>query len=248
MFKLYPSSAAFMWGDMVITEIAQGCLRSTLLRQYVKQGDIPEDKKVMGAQWEDIICERLVNDQPLPFHKELVCKRMVSENVQVSGRCDYVLYHDKHGPIVYECKASSSKYFLKDVIKGGKIKINHLAQVVTYLHFFGVTRGKITTGYFEGTELRDEREFKIEIDGKGNILVDGGMSGFCVHDLLEHQVTAAQVLEKQIVWDRPDKADAKFGSPCTYCDFKATCTAWDCGDLNTTEEFINHAKEASPLR
>jgi hypothetical protein len=245
MFKLYPSSAAFMWGDMVITEIAGGCLRSTLLRQYVKQGPIPQDKVDMGARWEDIVLDRLEKDQPLPFHKELSVRRMVSPTVQMSGRCDYVLYHDSFGPLVVECKASSSKYFLKDVIEKGKVKINHLAQVVTYLHFFSTTRGKITTGYFDGTVLKAEREFKITIDPKGNILVDGGLSGFCVQDLLEHQVTAAKVLDEQIVWDRPDKADAKFGSPCTYCDFKATCVAWDCGDLNTTEEFINHAKTAT---
>lgn len=240
MFKIYPSSAAMMWGDMVITEQCSGCLRSILLRQSVKQGPIPEDKAAMGARWEDIVFEQLTNDQPYPFHKELVIRRMLSPTVQLSGRCDYVLYHDTYGPIVIECKASSSKYFLKEVIKGGKVKINHLAQTVTYLNYFKADRGKITTCVFDGAKVH-EREFKITINSRGDILVDGGISGYCVLDILQHQVTAVKVLDEQIVWDRPDKADSKFGSPCTYCDFKDTCRAWDCGEINTAEEFITHA-------
>jgi hypothetical protein len=250
MKKIYPSSAAFCWGDMVLTDYPSGCLRRALLTAHgVRDGDIPELSKLVGAFHEDRYEEWLTTEQEFPFHKEHSFRFEVAPDVIASGRCDYITYEPY--PVIHECKASTSKYALSP-LRAGKIRLNHLAQLVFYLTFFRVCRGYVVSSvYAVGEEKREgkdftvlgERKFTVEIEDTGRIMVDSKFSGYMVQDQLEHQQSSATAINDHVVWERPSGAEDKFGGCCKMCPYQGTCNRWDSGELETTDDFINHAKE-----
>ena len=231
--KLYPSSSGFCWGNMVITEYDSGCLRSILITANGYRKNIPEVSMELGRRWEDITFDQLTNEQPWPFHRELPFKNEIY-GVIVSGRCDYVLYDDE-GPIVIECKGTGSKTAPTDIIKNGKYKINHLAQITSYFLHYGASRAELRVSYL----CQTSRTFKITIGQDGMIMVDGKPSGFTMQDQLEHTRNAALAVTEGIVWSRPHTMK---GDPCKWCNHKDVCDRWDRNEIATTEDFINAAK------
>jgi hypothetical protein len=137
------------------------------------------------------------------------------------------------GTVVDEVKGHTSKNTRRDVIRKGEYNVSYLAQLVSYMTRLRTQKGRLVCGYYEddgGRLVRQEaRIFKVEIDDEGSILVDGVSSGYGVADLLAHQRAAARVLETQEVAARPDKANLRFGGPCTYCPFNAACDKFDAG-------------------
>jgi hypothetical protein len=233
MKKLYPSSSGFCWGDMVITEYDSGCLRSILCTANGYRKDIPETSMELGRRWEDIVFEQLVNEQPWPFHKELPFKHEIY-GITISGRCDYIVYDDQ-GPLIIECKGTGSKTAPTDIIKNGKYKINHLAQVSSYFLYFGASRAKLMISYL----CQQSRTFNITVGQGGVILVDGKSSGFTLSDQLKHTENAATVITEGVIWQRPHTMK---GDPCRFCNHKEVCDRWDRGEIATTADFIEAAK------
>jgi CRISPR/Cas system-associated exonuclease Cas4 (RecB family) len=223
---------------MVITEYDSGCLRSMLITANGYRKNIPESSMELGRVWEDTVFDRLLTEQPWPFHRELPFKYEV-DGVVISGRCDFVVYDDK-GPLVLECKATASKYAPKDIIKDGKYKINHLAQVTNYLTYWETDRAEIMVSYMG----KESRTFQVGLTKGGQITVDKKDSGFNIHDQMQHTKNAAKALKENIVWDRPHTMK---GDACRYCNHAKTCLKWDLGELTTTEEFINDAKAANKV-
>jgi hypothetical protein len=231
MLKLYPSSSGFCWGNLVISEYGSGCIRKILLSANGYRTEIAETSKETGAKWEEQVLEQLINDQEYAFHREVPFRYEVN-GVTVSGRCDYFVYDDAGGCVI-ECKGSNSKSVLYDVINKGKVKINHLAQLVHYLNYFGTDHGKIMVSF---VETQKQRTFIVTVEGDGQIYVDGKFSGYTAHDQVKHTLNASEAIRDSIVWERPTSFN---GDPCKFCEFKPLCTDWDTGEITDSKEFID---------
>jgi CRISPR/Cas system-associated exonuclease Cas4 (RecB family) len=226
--NINPSSAAFVLGDMVVTDTPQGCLRFLLLKKHLpREEGIPLELQVMGERGECIYMEKLLTEQPWPFHRELPFQSKV-EGVKVRGRMDFVTYHDGF-KVIHECKTSQSKTFLYDVIKKGKPKVNHIAQLVFYLIHLEETRGKLVTLY---APTMEEKVFKVEIKDGNVVYLNSVPYYYTVENQIMHQLLSAKVIKEDFVANRP------WGKACTYCRYKEECDKYDgCGG-SSFEDFL----------
>jgi hypothetical protein len=253
MKRLYPSSSAFMLGELVVTEYESGCLRAILLASEGARTPIPSIYEKVGAAHEEWYETQLKQDPRLiTYTREVPIKFPVPgvEGVLYSGRIDVLSAYDKAGIVLHETKGTISKNTRLSVIRKGKVKLNHLAQLVSYMIAKETTKGKIVAGYYEqaedGTLIHQEgREFKVEIDNDGSILVDGVPTGYSVFDQINHRTAAAKVLVGDSVPARPDKHDQKWGGPCGNCFNRENCDKFDRGEIDGREAFIAAGREAA---
>lgn len=247
MKKFYPSNSAFMLGGVVVTKYNNGCLRSILIQSHdIREGAIPQLYIDCGAEHERVH-EAELKAKGTSYIREMVIKAQLTSDVEYSGRADFVC-HEAVGIIVDECKGHTSKNTRRDVIRKGEYNISYLAQLVSYMVRLRAQKGRLVCGYYEEDPFgklcrQEERTFKVEVDDDGSILVDGASSGYGVADLLAHQREAVRVLETQEVSARPDKANLRFGGPCSTCPFKAACDVYDTAG-GSTEDFLESARVA----
>jgi hypothetical protein len=247
--KIKPSNAAFMWDNLVVTEYSSGCLRNILLDSKGVRDDIPKIYMEVGKVHEDQHEKMIQGDENvIVYARELEVKIPVPgyEDVLYSGRIDFLCNYIQAGKVVHETKGTISKNTRSKVIRKGEVKINQLAQLISYMIHVRTVRGKLICGYYEldnnVLKLQEERTFRVVIDDSGLIFIDGQPTSYTVGQQLKHRNTAAEVVSKDIIWSRPDKADQKYGSPCNNCVFKPTCDKYDAGMLPTVEEFIRSAQ------
>jgi len=233
--RISPSSAAFALGNLVVTDYSQGCLRHLLFKRKIpKDSDIPEEFAKMGEDGELKYLDYMLTQQDYPFHRELP---FISEidGVPVKGRVDFVSYHDGFR-VIHECKTSQSKTFLYGVVRKGEPKLNHVAQIVSYLVHFGETKAKLVARYAPKNE---ERIIKIEVDDLGRILVDKRVYKYSLQEQINHQLLSAKVIKENLIWDRPSTGT------CRYCQYAEECLKWDTEEFKSTEYFFNQMKEKS---
>jgi hypothetical protein len=85
MKKFYPSSSAFMVGDLVVTKYNSGCLRSILIQSHgIREGSIPQLYIDCGATAEEQHQADL-KAAGIPFIREMVIKAQLTPNVEYSG-------------------------------------------------------------------------------------------------------------------------------------------------------------------
>jgi hypothetical protein len=203
----------------------------------------------VGAVHEAVHEQEVKGDPKVASYKrEMVIKADITDDVQYSGRCDFEVQYYKVGTVIHETKSTVSRSTRDHVIRKGQVKLNHLAQLVSYLIQLKTTRGKIVCGYYELNEVGDyerveAREFKVTIRDNGAIYIDGEHSGFNVEDQIAHALAAAKVLSEQRIWERPEGHDAKWKSPCTFCPFKKACDKYDAAEITTVSELVEAARE-----
>lgn len=242
MPSFYPSSSAFMVGDVVVTKYDSGCLRSILIKSKgIREKEIAPIYQKVGALAENLRAAEL-DASGREYEREVVLRTPLSPAVMFSGRADFVV----NGEIVDEVKGHISKNTRRDVIRKGEYNLSYLAQLVSYMVRLRLDKGRLICGYFEedvdGSLIKqEERTFKVEIGDDGGISVDSEPSGYCVADLLAHQQAAVKVLETDEVGPRPDKWNQKYGGPCTLCPFQSACDKYD-RDGITTKEFFTTAQ------
>jgi hypothetical protein len=249
---LYPSASAFCWGDAVQTEYESGCLRSILLSAHGIRTSPPKIYMEVGAAHEDAYEQQLKKDPKVTtYRREVPVKQAIPghDEVTYSGRVDVLAEHEGVGTVIHETKGTISKNTRLSVIRKGKVKLNQLAQLVSYMIALEIPRGKLVVGYYERTEdgkwvACEGREFKVTLADDGAILVDREPSGFSVIDALRHRNKAAQVLADNSIGERPDRWNQSFGGPCTHCPFKSACDKYDKTDTQSTEVFLGYAREA----
>jgi CRISPR/Cas system-associated exonuclease Cas4 (RecB family) len=225
--KYYPSSAAFLWGDLTLTKDSSGCLRKILFSSHGLREEIDPVYAEVGRAHEEWVNERLEE-----FEREVPVRGNIlgNDSVEYAGRADYLNSNE-----VIECKATLSKRARLDIIRKGNVKINHLAQLVSYLIQLELQQGRLIVGFYEQDQDKkfvctESREFKVTIDDEGRILIDAQISPYRVHDQLAHMQRAAKHLAEGTLGPRPADWDAKYTSPCNYCPFKAACDKYDSGD------------------
>jgi len=238
--RLHPSSAAFVWEGTVVTEYSSGCLRYILISANGIRTPIPEEYMRVGAAHEEMYAAELTA-KGVQYEREVKIRIPISTalDVDISGRIDFVIAPN----FITETKGTISKNTRLKVLRKGEVKINQLAQLVSYLIARQASTGQLVTGYYEETEdnvlvLKERRDFLVRIAEDGGILIDGVPSMFTVYDQLAHRTLAAEVLETNRIADRPDNWHLKYGGPCGFCAFKDTCDKYDAGAFKDLQEFL----------
>jgi hypothetical protein len=107
--------------------------------------------------------------------------------------------------------------------------------------------GRLITDEFnlneKGIQIRPADKFyEVTFDTEGYILIDGvKYQDFNKKDVLKHRIAASKVLKEQLVW--PERPESLTYHPCTYCPFKNTCLKFDQKVIESTEDFIQSAKD-----
>ncbi len=241
--KLYASSSGFIWGRLVFTDYKTGCLRNVLLQSRgVREGEIDEKYKIMGALHEDLH-EDFLKSHKIPYHREAAIKYNVTPDVQFSGRADFVIPETR----VEELKSTDSKNTARNIIKNGKVRTEHLAQVIAYMIPLKLAEGRLIYGYYEKDDetgkyaKQSDRAFDILIDDAGRICIDGAPSGYTINDSLNYTKTAAAVVTSGEIWDRPHNWSQSWGSPCKTCPWSSTCDKYDDGLIEGDVAFVQDA-------
>lgn len=230
MIKYRPSSAAFQVGDLTVTEYPSGCLRYIVLDSLTERKvDIDPAYQAIGAKLEEIHEAALLADQKvLEVQREEPTKLGVfgHDDAQYSGRRDFLVTYKDGTEQIDECKATFSKTTRREFRKGSP-KINHLAQLVSYLAHQKLDTGRLIYGYFEELDgeyiLTESKEIIVCVQPNGDIYTGASKSPHTASDQLRHMQHAIKNLKAQTLSERPQGWDNKWGSPCNFCVFKDLC-------------------------
>jgi hypothetical protein len=234
-----------MWGRTVFTDHSGACLRSILIKSKGVTTPFDETHTIRGKLNEDAYEERLKKAGTDYTREHKILEPVVGfSDGYFTGSVDFLV----DGPQcseVHELKSTQSKnrYY---AIKRGEWVTENLAQAVAYMTYYGTVHGKLIYAYWEPNkktqelELKYEHEHKILIDCHGRINLNSEPTRYTVYDVLAHQHAALDVLANDIVWDRPHNWDLMWGSPCAHCPFKASCDAYDSGEIEGAVALVDH--------
>lgn len=246
--KYSPSMAAFQHGELTISPYSSGCMRHIWFSAHGVREDIPAIYLEVGATHEIRQDQKLSErDDVDDYTLEVPLKGSIlgADGVEYSGRADAIVKYSDGTKEVQEFKSTISKTARREVIRKGNVKLNQLAQLVSYMIQEECENGRLVAGYYEldGEDFicTEEREFVVKINDEGLILVDGEPSGYRVQDQLAHMQKAAQIIKDDVIGERPLNWQQKWGGPCSFCPMKNTCDKIDQG--LSKEEALESAKQ-----
>jgi CRISPR/Cas system-associated exonuclease Cas4 (RecB family) len=229
LFKVYPSSLSFSVGDYYQTKYESGCWRYQQFAIGGPRNQIDERYQEIGNLHEENHAKSIEAQREVPF------KRLIAEDVQLSGRVDFLLKDS-----IDECKSSFGKTAVQNAVKG-KPEASHLAQLVCYLLEFGFSQGRLIYGYYEqgsqGYVRKTQAIVPVTIID-GSVLVNGQHTGHKAEDLVNTILKLSQYLKDDVPAPRP--ASGGYSSPCRYCPISSIC------DSNPTS-IQQHRAEAHSL-
>lgn len=232
--------AAFSQADQIVTDYPSGCGRHILISAHgIRNPDIPEAYKIVGELNEVRWQEELTGDTSVTeVLREEPVKGDVygSEEIKYSGRADFIVTYEDGHEEVHECKATVSKTSRREVLRKGNVKLNHLAQLLSYMIQLELQDGKLVYGYYQypwsenhdSTELvcTEDRVFKVRIEDDGRVTVDGLPTAYTVLDQLHHMQRVVKILTDKEIADRPALVST-WSSPCRWCPFNQICNEID---------------------
>lgn len=242
--KYNPSAAAFATGLLVHTEYNSGCPRKIILAAHGVRESLKQDVKNVGQENEDQY-EKYLIDNAVEYEREKVIKTD-GDIVNFSGRVDFVI-----GEQVVELKSTRSAT-KRTRLKNQNPYIENIAQIVAYMVELDKHKGQLIYTYYgydkrKKKDIKENYEFAITVDQYGDIFVNGIRYQFTVHDHLNHRTNVFNCYRDEVLagpcWSRPNYFAKPFGSPCNYCPFKNACRQFDAEIVNSTEEFVNTARE-----
>jgi hypothetical protein len=231
--RVYASSAGWLWGDLPLTQYDSGCPRSIVWRQHNADLRTQIDPRYaeIGARheaWFEEAHADKIEAREVPIKEELV------KGVLYSGRADVLM---KDGSIV-ETKGSDNLKTIPTIIKQGKWKASWLGQLASYFWLFGRDRGQIVYGVYGPEGQLANRTFNVRVEDDGRLTVDGKGTAFSVQDNITFYTRVAEAVADKVVWpERPLGWANKWGSPCSYCQFKPLCDKYDQGLVGEEESF-----------
>lgn len=242
MIRIYPSSAAFMTGDLVITQYPSGCLRSLLLASEGVKEPFNQDHSERGAANEERY-ERALMAAGTDFAREVPFQIQIAPDAIVSGRIDFLLADQR----IDELKSTESTNVIRDVITNGKFKPANVAQLVVYLMAKSLTFGNLIYSAYKRDKKTKElvhvadRCFSVQLMTNGDIYVDEKKFEYAAGDVVSHLLATARVVRNRSVASRP-YMHASFDGPCKFCVFAPTCDLFDAGVISDVDDFVEQAR------
>lgn len=197
----------------------------------------------------------------------------ITEKTSLMGHSDAVAKAGQPYAPVYEYKSVNSPSRMKEtMIDGGSFKWGHLAQLFTYMvarknplgelrymlmfrpdsfrKVIGKTKDPRPKNIYKEYKLSmaDVKIFYARIKKDGYLHVGEGKdslvsTGVHIKHIKAHNAAKAKVVEENMVWfTRPESYESEKPG-CMFCPFQATCDKWDQGEIETTEEFLDSARQ-----
>ena len=263
--RYYPSFAAFHLGGSTVTSYPSGCQRNILFTSFgIRTESIPALYMSVG-QLNEERHERTLLGWPdvLQIEREMPVRGSIagSDSVEYSGRIDFWVTTTDGNEEPHECKATVSRTGFQVMKRKGEPKLNHLAQLVSYLIQQEVQDGRLVYGCYEHpydpTEqdmslvCTDSLTFRVRIEDDGCITVDGKPTPYTALDQLRHMQQTVKTLTTREFGPRP-AVENEWSSPCRMCPFQNTCSQIDVGAadleqaLESAENDIKNAVEREP--
>ena len=247
--------AAFELGGNTVTSYPSGCQRNILFTSFgIRTDSIPALYMTVGELNEiRHEAELLADTSILQVEREVPVRGTIlgSDQVEYSGRMDFWVSKADGSEEPHECKATVSRTGFQAMKRNGQPKLNHLAQLVSYLIQMEVQDGVLEYGYYQypfdpseqDTSLicTDTMTFKVRIEDDGAITVNGNATPYTALDQLRHMQRTVKTLTTQEIADRPASENA-WSSPCRMCPFQATCDKVDAGGMDL-EQTLQSAEE-----
>ena len=264
-----PSSAGFLVHGRAVTKYESGCMRAILAKKHGARTPFPVVLGIIGDKFEQLCLQWLIRnhaDKAIFVERPIKQICVGKENSYFSGREDFTLVDADGKTTIVECKSMISTKGRREKIRKRQLEPSQLAQLVSYMIQEEVTDGLMMLGYYErdmdtmepwcpnafrdmGTKDANFAVVPVSIRDDGKILVDGRAYQYDVLQCLQHRNMVLDVLDKEIVGDRPLNADLEYGSPCTFCPFNKPCSDYDMsgigGKQQTAEEFIKNCQKAA---
>ena len=244
LFKVYPSSAAWMPGPVVQTTYYSGCLRyiwAVANAKVPRIDSIDPAAQALGALNEKRL-EAQFRRRRLKFETEVPFNQ-VFRGIDIRGRMDYVV-HLKEGDQIGEQKATTSAHVLKDVIQAKQPADSHMAQLVTYLAFSTIKKGWIQVDHyqlshdFSGFISTSMHKFDVELLDSGVILVDGQEYKYVLKDLARWYSEVEKVLSNpDTIPMKPSMNPIPYKNPCHFCGMRDLC-AKPSKEYGTAAQFL----------
>lgn len=250
MIKLYPSSSAFMKGASAETLYNSACPRFIMVEKLneVPKGSIPEIYSQVAAIDEARFFEVLKKRHTKVEREVPIRKELVNDKIILSGRRDFVA-----DGWVYEKKSSINTRKAGD-LKKGKVNLNQLAQLVTYMLMGEHVNGALVVTVYQfnkdltALEVKYEREFIVSIEDTGAILLDGSPLTHTVDDIRRFYKTLVKGLVDREVPPMPQNWTSKYGSPCNFCPIKEKCLEYELKGLDRESFLLDSGEELARAR
>ena len=253
--KYYPSQAAFVVGEEVVTGYPSGCPRNILFASYgIRTESIPEVYQTVGAMNElRHQADLLADSSIVEAEAEVPVRGPIygSDTVEYSGRIDFWVTHEDGTEVPHECKATVSRAGFQSMKRNAAPKVNHLAQLVSYMLQTETQDAQLVYGYYQypwsidhdapNLECTDSVTFDVRIEDSGTITVGGKPTIYTAQDQLKHMQLAVKTLTENKLTNRPASENA-WSNPCNLCPFSNTCDKVDAG-LTDLEEILMSAEE-----
>lgn len=258
------NSVGYIRRGVLYADSSSGCLRRILLRAHGVE-ETNHNKRTLnvfalGIYSEDLF-EGTYLEGKFDYDKEKQVVVQLSDNVEFSGRSDYIV---KTPECVYELKSCTSKNTYKKVFKDGVWKQDNIVQLVNYMLFWEIATGKLcytsycdvmdykTLGDFTEEEVKEmarrstkeTRIFDVTFNEEGFVCVDGNLTELNIKEVLKFQSLACEVLEHELVYlDRPMQEEESMFNACYSCPARSVCDSFEKFRFST-EEFIAKCKVA----
>lgn len=236
--KIYPSSSGFAFGTAGFYEVEynSACYRFQVASLGSPRSPLDSISVKIGSMFEEWYAERM--GEAILERERPIRVPYLNGEVIYSGRMDFLM---KNGEI-HETKASRSKNFLYSVIRKKKVKLSHLAQLISYMVHQKVSNGKIICGFYKEKtlELQAVQEFDVRISDDGEIFVNDEQTKFRVNHAITYLMQLVNLLAVETISGRPFSTD--FITPCSFCPLKNICDSFDQNKL-TEDEFKTQAKK-----
>ena len=249
-FIIRGSSAGLLRHGEFLGDSASICPRRTILRHLeIEETHSAITKEVfsIGHYFEKYF-EKL--------HPECEFEKLVTIDGVLQGHSDAV-----SADMVYELKSVTSKNTKTKVIKNGHPKTDNVLQLATYLLALERTQGKLIYGDFTHISTYDKltkmrpsdiaplfenaipvmKEFLVEIDDNGFVLVDGeNFYNINVTELIEFQDKLHELVKSRTLPPRIEPLESNsWTNACKWCKLAPLC---DSG-VEDLEEFVDLAQE-----
>jgi len=180
-------------------------------------------------------------------------------DIPFQGTADFVLTFHNGYQVVADTKSVSSLRSFHSTFVERKLKLNYVAQLVSYMQALGINHGLLVAASFlyvptdwmtagkqraVGRKVEpDIAVFDLRLLSDGVITIDGAPFEYTLRDIQRHRETVAQAIQRNEPPRIRPVAPVGGWNPCGLCPFANACTTWEAGGEYTTERLIAYTKQ-----
>jgi len=184
---------------------------------------------------------------------------IAGSSVPFEGTADFVLTFHNGYRIVADTKSVSSLRSFHSTFVERKLKLNYVAQLVSYMEALGIGHGLLVAASFiyvpkdwmtagkqrdVGRKVEpDITVFDLRLAADGTITIDGQTFPYTLADIHRHRQTVAQAIETNTPPRIRPVAPEGGWNPCGLCPFANACAKYEALGNFDAGSFLKFARE-----